>query len=67
MVEDADEAVLDLDVNFRAFFDVLGEGALGGDDEVVTTVGVLVMIDKDVWNSARLRSDETKRVSKLTL
>jgi len=42
LVEDADEAVLDLDVNFRAFFDVLGKGALSGDDEIVAAMRVLV-------------------------
>jgi len=42
LVEDADEAVLDLDVDFCAFFDVLGESALSSDDEVVATVRMLV-------------------------
>ena len=42
LVEDANEAVLDLDVYFGAFFDVLGECALSGDDEVVATMRMLV-------------------------
>ena len=43
LVEDANEAVLDLNVDFGAFFDVLGEGALSGDDEIVATMRMLVM------------------------
>jgi len=34
LVQNADETVFDLDVDFGAFVDVGGEGALGGDDEV---------------------------------
>jgi len=38
LVEDADEAILDLEMDFGAGFDVGGESALGGDDEVGAAV-----------------------------
>jgi len=59
LVEDADEAVLDLDVDFCAFFDVLGKRALSGDDEVVATERVLVLsfrlfvIAQQGWDQTR--------------
>jgi len=41
LVEDADEAVFDLEVDFGAGFDGAGEVAFGGDDEVGAAGGVL--------------------------
>jgi hypothetical protein len=55
LVEDADEAVLDLDVDLGAFFDVLGESALSCDDEVVATKKSVRFVFEVVCESAKLR------------
>lgn len=58
LVENADQAILDLEVNLGAFFDVLTKSAFGGDCEFSATGDVLAQVDRLI-SSDIMRCEDT--------